>query len=451
MSSTAPVAEAQTPGIDGELLGGPVELEHVGGEMHALMARLYPICRSITGEGLRETLRILGEYVPLTIREVPTGTRVFDWTIPREWNIQGAYIKTATGEKVVDFSDSNLHVVNYSIPIHRRMPLRELREHLHSLPQHPEWIPYLTTYYQENWGFCLRHSQLLQLRDEEYEVCIDSSLREGALSFGELLLRGASEEEVLISTHVCHPSLCNDNLSGVTLATFLAKRLMGLSLRYSYRFLFLPGTIGAITWLSLNESRVSAIRHGLVVTCVGDGGHFTYKRSRRGDAEIDRVAAYVLRTSGRDYEIVDFSPDGYDERQYCSPGFNLPVGVLTRTPHGRFPEYHTSADDLSFVQPVNLAESLLVYSAVVTILERNRTYLNTSPKGEPQLGRRGLYHTMGGRVDRALEELALLWVLNLSDGYHSLLDIAERSALPFGVVKRAADTLTAAGLLREER
>jgi aminopeptidase-like protein len=414
-----------------------------------MMIRLYPICRSITGDGLRETLRIIGHHIPLGVREVPTGTPVFDWTIPKEWNIRGGHIKTASGETVVDFAESNLHVVNYSIPIRARISLQDLMPHLHSLPDHPEWIPYRTTYYSEDWGFCLPHNRLRQLPEGEYDVWIDSSLEDGHLSFGEVFLQGQEETEVLISTHACHPSMCNDNLSGVVLATFLARFLGTRELRHSYRFLFLPGTIGAITWLCLNEARLHLIRHGLVVACVGDAGRFTYKRSRRGNAEIDRAVSYVLRASGREYEILDFSPDGYDERQYCSPGFDLPVGSLTRTPHGRFAEYHTSADDLDFVRAESLAESFDTYLRVVTVLEQNRTYLNTNPKGEPRLGKRGLFRTQGGRVDRGRDELALLWVLNLSDGRHSLLDIAERSTLPFEGITHAADALAAAGLLQE--
>jgi len=420
-----------------------------GGEMYALMTRLYPICRSITGDGLRETLRIIAEYIPLTIREVPTGTQVFDWQVPREWNIAGAYIKTASGETVVDFRDSNLHVMSYSRPVRGRFSLEELRPHLFSLPDHPDWIPYRTTYYTDAWGFCLQHARLAALAEGEYEVCIDASLGDGHLSLGEVVIPGRRGEEVLISTHACHPSMCNDNLSGIVVATFLARHLAVAPREYTYRVLFVPGMIGALTWLALNEDRLPKIRAGLVLACVGDPGGFTYKRSRRGDAEIDRVMSHVLRTSGRTHRIVEFSPDGYDERQYNSPGFDLPVGALSRTPHGQFAEYHTSADDLTLVRPESLAESLDLVRDVLDVLEANRTYQNLSPKGEPRLGARGLYRSMGGRVERAANELALLWVLNLSDGRHSLLDVAERSGLTFPVVKSAADALAGVGLLRE--
>ncbi len=424
-------------------------LEQTGQEMHRLMSDLYPICRSITGDGFRESLRILGREIPLEMREVPTGTRVFDWTVPKEWNIRDAYVKDAKGRRVIDFQRSNLHVVNYSVPINRKMSLGELKEHLFSLPDHPDWIPYRTSYYKETWGFCVSHRTLQALEDDEYEVCIDSSLEDGHLTYGEYYLKGRVDDEVLISCHCCHPSLCNDNLSGMALATFLAKFLGRLSTRYSYRFLFIPGTIGSITWLSLNESEVSKIKHGLVVACVGDAGKSTYKKSRRGDAEIDRAVAHVLQHSGQDYEIQEFSPYGYDERQYCSPGFNLPVGSLTRTPHGRYPEYHTSADDLNFVQPAYLADSFSKYLAVINVLENNGRFLNTNPKCEPQLGKRGLYSTFGGRKDTDLYELALLWVLNLSDGQSTLLDIAERSGLAFSAIRDAANALVQHDLLVE--
>src|SRR5579864_3104332 len=308
-------------------------LREVGNTVYALIRDLYPICRSITGDGFRQTLKRLSQEIPLQIHEVPTGTQVFDWTVPREWNIRDAYVKNSQGERVIDFRQHNLHVVNYSVPVHRQMSLAELKPHLHSLPDRPEWIPYRTSYYTPNWGFCLPHRQLEQMPEDQYEVCIDSTLEEGSLTYGEYYLKGKAADEILISVHACHPSLCNDNLSGVSVATFLAAHLSGAELRYSYRFLFIPGTIGSITWLSLNESRVDRIRHGVVLTCVGDRGGFNYKKSRRGDAEIDRAFTHEL---GRPSAIHEFSPYGYDERQYCSPGFNLPVGCLMRTPHGKF-------------------------------------------------------------------------------------------------------------------
>jgi aminopeptidase-like protein len=418
--------------------------------MHRLIERLYPIGRSLTGDGVRQTLAGLREYIPLEVREVPTGTTVFDWTVPKEWNIRDAYVKAPSGERVVDFRESNLHVVGYSAPVHKRLGLSELREHLHSLPERPDWIPYRTSYWHETWGFCLPHKRLLELPDGEYEICIDSSLEDGHLTYGELALPGETADEILISTHVCHPSLCNDNLSGVAVATFLAMRLAEAPRRrYGYRFVFVPGTIGPITWLALNEDRAARIRHGLVLALLGDPGSSTYKRSRRGDAEIDRAAGHVLRHSGTEYRVIDFTPYGYDERQYCSPGIDLPVGRLTRTPHGEFPEYHTSADDLDLVRPEYLADSLAKVAAILEILEANATYVNECPKGEPQLGRRGLYGSLGGETHGREQEHAMLWVLNLSDGQHSLLDVAERSGLPFEAIRQSAEKLLEHRLLRE--
>jgi len=424
------------------------DADEVGTEMFRFMEELFPIGRSITGDGIRETLRRIGERIPLEIHEVPTGTHVFDWTVPKEWNIREAYIEDPGGRRVVDVADSNLHVVSYSVPVDARMPLSELKEHIHTLPNQPNLIPYRTSYYSETWGFCIQHERLQQLRDGEYHVRIDSSLEPGSLTYGECHLPGETEAEVLISCHCCHPSLANDNLSGIALATHLAERLRGLSLRLSYRFLFIPGTIGSITWLSLNEQTVERIEHGLVVTCVGDAGPPTYKRSRKADAMIDRAAAHVLRHSGRPYRIVDFSPYGYDERQYCSPGFDLAVGSLSRTPHNEYAEYHTSADDLSLVRPERLSDSLSLYLRVLDILEDDDTYLNVIAKGEPQLGRRGLYPPVGAQGVGA-ELMARLWLLNLSDGRYSLLDVADRSGLPFRDIKEAARVLSESGLLAE--
>jgi aminopeptidase-like protein len=421
----------------------------LGEELHALVADLYPICRSITGDGVRETLRRVAGIVPLEVHEVPTGKQALDWTVPREWNITDAYVKDAQGRRVIDFGASSLHVVGYSTPVDRRMTLAELKDHLFSIPEHPGWIPYRTSYYRESWGFCLTHDALLDLADGSYDVRIDSTLEDGHLTYGEYYLQGDRPDEVLVSTHVCHPSLANDNLSGIAVAAQVARALTDLPRRLSYRFLFVPGTIGAIVWLSQNRDAVARIKHGLVLTGVGDRGRPTYKRSRRGNADIDRAVEHVLRHSGDGYEIVDFSPYGYDERQYCSPGFDLPVGCFMRTPWGRYPEYHTSADDLGFVRPESLADSLAKVLAALSVVDNNATYLNLSPYGEPQLGRRGLYRSAGGRKNESLWELALLWVLNLSDSRHTLLDVAERSGLEFDTVRAAADALVGAGLLEE--
>ena len=416
--------------------------------MHQLIAALYPICRSITGNGVRETLRILQGYVPLDIHEVASGTEVFDWTVPKEWNIRDAYVKNQQGLRLIDFQKSNLHVVSYSLPIQQKMTLTELKDHLFTLPDRPEWVPYKTSYYKESWGFCLAHNKLQELATEEpYEVCIDATIEDGHLTYGEYCLPGTTDEEVLISCHTCHPSLCNDNLSGVALAVYLAKALQSLTRRYTYRFLFIPGTIGSITWLCLNEERVSRIKHGVVLAGVGDAGHFTYKKSRQGHAEVDRAFAHVVKHSDDGSAVVNFFPYGYDERQYCSPGFDLAVGCAMRTPFDQYPEYHTSADNLDFVSSDALADSFDKCLSALSILQKNETYVNQNPKCEPRLGKRGLYQSTGGKVIREIGELPLLWVLNLSDGRHSLLDIAERADLSFETIRTAASALEACSLI----
>jgi aminopeptidase-like protein len=419
----------------------------LGDQMHALVERLYPICRSITGDGVRATLDILAESIPLTVHEVPTGTQVLDWTVPKEWNVRDAFLADPSGRRVVDFADSNLHLVGYSVPVRTKMTLAELREHLHTLPNQPDLVPYRTSYYKETWGFCLSQKTLNSLPDGEYQVVIDSTLADGSLTYAEHVVPGQVSDEVLVSCHVCHPSLANDNLAAIAVAVELAKRLAEARPYYTYRFLFAPGTIGSITFLAQTAERIGEIMHGLVLACAGDSGSLTYKRSRRGNAEIDQVARLVLTSSGRSHKIIDFSPYGYDERQFCSPGFNLGVGCLTRTPYAAYPEYHTSGDNLEFVQPRAMSDTLETVWEIFRVLERNRTYVNLSPYGEPQLGKRGLYDSLGGRSDTKQAQLAMLWVLNLSDGEHSLVDIAEHSALPFDAIAAAADALYAAGLV----
>jgi aminopeptidase-like protein len=428
-------------------LEASLDVREAGRRMHAFTERAWPILRSITGDGIRRTLELIRERVPLEVHEVPSGTPVLDWTVPPEWTIREAWIADAAGRRIVDLADSNLHVVSYSVPVRARMPLAELRPHLHSLPGQPSLIPYRTAYYDPAWGFCLPHEQLERMADGEYDVCIDSSLGPGSLTYGELLIPGELDDEVLLSCHSCHPSLANDNLSGMALASLLAEALAGRRLRYSYRFLFIPGTIGSITWLARNTERAHKIRHGLVLTCLGDPGTSTYKRSRQGSAEIDRAAIHVLEHAGTGFTVQDFFPYGYDERQYCSPGFDLAVGCLMRTPHGRFPEYHTSADNLGFITPDALGDSLSKVVRILRTLEENRTYRSLHPFGEPQLGRRGLYKAVGGQSNTTERQLAMLWVLNLADGRHSLLDMAERARMPFSLLQETALLLEAHGLL----
>jgi aminopeptidase-like protein len=428
-----------------------LEDEGIGDAIFALAAEIYPICRSITGDGVRRTLGHLARHIDLEAHEVPTGTPVFDWTIPREWTIRDAYIKNAAGERIVDLGSCNLHVLNYSRPVRTKLPLEELKKHVFTLPDQPDLIPYRTSYYAENWGFCMAHDRLAALPEGIYEVVIDASLEDGSLTYGEYLHPGESEEEFLFSAHICHPSLANDNCSGLALLTLLAARLAPLRTRYSYRFLFAPGTIGAIAWLARNEERAARVRHGLVISCVGDGGGPTYKKSRRGDAFIDRAMTHVLQHAASAPNILDFFPYGYDERQFCSPGFDLPVGLFQRSQFATFPEYHTSADNLDFIRPEHLTASFRMIVDAIEIIEDDWRPLSTTPKCEPQLGRRGLYAALGGDKDGPAKSMAFLWILNLADGRHSLLDIAERARMPFAVVAEAARLLKESGLLVEAR
>ena len=422
----------------------------IGNEIYALVEQLYPICRSITGNGVRETLSIIQKHILIDIHEVPSHTKVFDWTVPKEWNIKDAYIKNKHGEKVVDFKKSNLHVVSYSNPIHKNIKFNELKEHLHTLPENPDWVPYRTSYYDDSWGFCLSHNQMLAMNDETYEVCIDAELKDGHLSYGECLIAGETDDEVLLSAHVCHPSLANDNLSGIAVLVYLAKYLRTIKHRYSYRLLFAPGTIGSIVWLACNENRIDRIKHGLVISCVGDSAGATYKCSREQEAEINQVVTCALENCDMKYSIEEFSPYGYDERQYCSPGININVGLLERSKYGSFPEYHTSADNLDFISSLNLSESYELVKSILEILDKNKNYKNLYPKCEPQLGKRGLYSAIGGDSDKAEKQLALLWVLNQSDGTKSLLDIANKSGMSFEMISTAAQILEEHELIASE-
>ena len=438
----------------------------ISSEMCKLLKELYPICRSITGNGVRKTLEIIQNYILIEHHEVPSGTKVFDWIIPKEWNIEDAYIKTDKGQKIVDFQKSNLHVLNYSTPIKSKLSLSELKQHLYTLPDQPEAIPYRTSYYNENWGFCLSHNQFLTLEECEYEILIDSSLEDGNLTYGEFFLQGKKNEEILLTCYTCHPSLCNDNLSGKVLLTFLAQYLSKLKLDYSYRFLFIPETIGAITWLKLNEEKISKIKHGLVITCVGDSGKFTYKKSRLGNTEIDQTAINILKESGESFQIKDFFPVGSDERQFCSPGFNLPMGSLMRTMYHKFPEYHTSLDNLEFVKGEYLIESFSIYLKIILELEKNfgkfkpeeklkdqrnmddnDIFMNLNPKCEPNLEKRGLFNKV---IDLdSGTALSISWVLNLSDGRNSLSDISRISGIEYNLIKETSELLLKHNLLKK--
>jgi aminopeptidase-like protein len=424
--------------------------DSIGQKLYETAAQVYPICRSITGNGVRKTLRLLGERVPMELHEVPSGTQVFDWEVPLEWNIDAATLTGPDGRRVVDFARHNLHVVSYSEPVSQTLSLEELAPRLHSAPEHPQWIPYRTSYYRRNWGFCLAHEERTGLAEGNYRVDIETSLQPGALTYGEVRLPGSSREEVILFTHVCHPSLANDNAAGMAVTTALAEWLGSEPRRYTYRIVFAPGTIGSLCWLKRNETQLSRIRYGLVLGLLGDSGALTYKRSRRGNAGIDTVAEYSLAAMAGGARIIDFSPYGYDERQLCSPGFNLPFGRLTRSVNGGYPEYHSSADDLSLIRPESLQHSFEACQRIISVLEGDAQYVNLSPKGEPQLGKRGLYGSVGGRSP-ADREHALLWVLNQSDGSHSLLDIAKRSGIDFTMIRQAASELEGAQLLAPAR
>lgn len=417
----------------------------VGASLHRFVSALYPIHRCITGEGLRATLQMIGQRIPLNIQEVPTGTKVLDWVIPREWEIREAWIAKEDGSRVVELLNSPLHVVQYSTPVDEWMTLKQLRSNLHTLPRTPDLIPYRTSYYDEGWGFCLSQRQLDRLasevgENERLKVYIDSRLFHGSLTYGECVIPGETEEEVLLSVHVCHPALANDNASSMAVATELVGELQKRkNLRYSYRILFAPGTIGAIAWLARNRRSLDRVKHGLVLANLGDSGDFTYKMTRRGtlDSLLTTDRALRLALQGKGHDLRPFEPLGYDERQFGSPGFDLPIGRLTRTAHDEYIEYHTSGDNLDLVRPHALAESLETLDRFVDVLEGDAVYLNTQPFGEPMLGHRGLYD---GDADPDVQR-ALLWVLNLSDGEYSLLSIAERSGLPFETVRAAADRL----------
>lgn len=420
----------------------------LGARIHARAAALYPICRSLAGPGARATLDMIGREIELERVETPSGAPAHDWTVPREWIIREAWIRGPEGETIVDFRDCNLHVLNYSLPVRGRMSLAALRPHLFTLPDQPDLIPYRTAYYEPRWGFCMRHADFERLRDGSYEVLIDAEHVAGAMSHGEHLIRGRSAREFVLTTHICHPALANDNCSGVAVLTELAKTLASRDLYWSYRFIFAPATIGALAWLARNQAAVQRIDHGLVVSCVGDGGGPNYKRSRRGDAPIDRAMAHVLAAAGPGAAMRDFAPDGYDERQFCSPGYDLPFGLFQRSIHGSFPEYHTSADNPDFIRPEHLAASHDMILEAIGIIEADHRPESLSPMGEPQLGPRGLYGSVGGGA-QPVDIDAIRWVLNLADGRHTLLDIAERSGLRFRAVAAAAERLRAAGLLSE--
>jgi aminopeptidase-like protein len=415
--------------------------------------RLWPICRSLTGNGNRETLKILAEIIDLEIREVPSGTVCFDWTVPPEWNVREAWVKNSKGQKVIDFALNNLHLLGYSEPFAGKIFFNQLKEHLYTLPEQPDLIPYLTSYYKRRWGFCLSHHDFEKLdQNEEYEVFIDSSLDErGSMTVADTVIKGQTEDEILFSTYFCHPSLANNELSGPLVSAMIYERLKNISnLKYTYRFLFIPETIGSICYLSQKGEHLKKhLKAGFVITCIGDDGPFTYKKSRIGDALPDRIVELLLEQTETTYNIVDFFPDGgSDERQYCSPGFNLPVGSLMRTMYGKYPDYHTSGDNKDFISFAAMEASVNKYLDIVNMIEYNDYYINTMPFCEPQLGKRGLYPTLGSQKTTQDFVSAMMWILNLSDGKHDLIDISRQSKIPFKALIPVVNMLIDNGILK---
>lgn len=412
--------------------------------------RLWPLMRSLTGDGVRKTHDILGELVPLERIEVPSGTTCFDWTVPPEWICREAYLIAPDGRRLLDVRDHTLHLVNYSIAFRGSLSRAQLEEHLHSLPDLPRAIPYVTSYYEPRWGFCLTHEMRERLPEGDYQVVVDTEHIAGSMTLSHAVLPGETRDEVLISTYTCHPSLANNELSGPLLAAFLYRRLAALPRRrLTYRFVWLPETIGSLAYLArFGDHLRQRLVAGYVATCVGDGGPFTYKRSRRGDSLADRAAEYVLtRFSHRQPRLLDFEPIGSDERQYGSPGFNLPVGLIGRSIYGAYAEYHTSLDHRDFISFEALVESVDAYLAVLGALDASATYRRTMPYGEPQLGRRGLYPTLAAPRQRDEQLTALLWLLNLADGQHDLLAMAQRSGVDLPALDRAAQQCLQAGLI----
>lgn len=416
-----------------------------GSRIYELMDEVFGFCRSITGQGVRDTFSVMSNIVPgLEVREVPSGESAFDWMVPLEWNVREAFIEDPSGRRIVDFADSPLHVVSYSTPIERSMSLEELSEHLHSSPTQPDAVPYRTSYYTPNWGFCLSETTRRSMVPGDYRVVMGTTLEPGVLNYGEAFYPGRSEDEILITAHICHPAQANDNLSGVAIASRVAATVAKADTKYSYRFLWIPGGIGSLVWLSRNQENAHRIAHGMTLACLGDEAGFTYKSTFGGEASIDLAARAILGDHG---SYAGFEPYGFDERNFTSPAFRLDVGSLTRSPHGGYPEYHTSLDNMSLMSRERLADSTRTILEIFDRLETGTRYLSSNPQGEPQLGKRGLYGSLGGLKERPETEMAMLWLLTMSDGHYSDLDIGQRSGLSEKTIQTAAEALVDADLL----
>ncbi len=423
----------------------------IGVDMHKLCEKLFPICRSITGEGFRESLRIIKNDLDLqglNFFEVPTGTKCFDWEVPKEWNISDAYIIDPNGDKICDFKTSNLHVVGYSTPVDKELSLEELQKHLYSLPEQPDAIPYITSYYKERWGFCITQKERDNLHEGTYRVYIDSDLKDGSLTYGELIIPGETEEEIFLSSYLCHPSMANNELSGPVVTAFLAKWLLSLeSRKYTYRIVIIPETIGSITYLSRNYKKMQEkIVAGFNISCVGDDRAYSYLPSRAGNTLSDEVAKHVLKYSHPQFVSYSFLDRGSDERQYCSGGIDLPVCSIMRTKYGCYPEYHTSLDDLSLVTPSGLFGAYEVLKKSIECLESNET-LNKTVLCEPQLGKRGLYPTISTKETHSIVK-NMMNFLAYCDGVDSNLEIAEKINVPLWELEEIISNLKDEGLLK---
>jgi aminopeptidase-like protein len=423
-------------------------MSDLGNEMHELCHELFPICRSLTGKGFRDSLSILQKQIPdLKVHEIPSGTKCFDWDIPLEWNINDAYVMNSDGVKIIDFKESNLHVVGYSVPVNKTVSLAELQEHLYSLPEQPDAIPYITSYYKERWGFCLTDIERKKLTEGEYKVVIDSSLKNGNLTYGELILPGETSEEVFLSSYLCHPSMANNELSGPVVTTFIAKWLMSLgSRKYTYRIIIIPETIGSIAYLSRNFSEMKKnIVAGFNVTCIGDNRTYSYLPSRNGNALSDKVAKHVLKHIYPDFVSYSYLDRGSDERQYCSPGIDLPVCTIMRTKYACYPEYHTSLDDLSLVTPEGLSGGYNALKKSIQCLESNEI-LKTNVLCEPQLGKRGLYPTISTK-NSGKQVRDMMNLLSYTDGVLSVLEISEIINVPVWELQGHINNLKKEGIL----